>query len=250
MRRRPPLTPKAILMLRYSLLFTAAFIASACLLPASTHAETIELKNGDIIQADLLQVTEKTLRIRHEIFGEVDIPRAQVNAIVMGDRTSPEAKKMKPDGTKKKQETPKEIIDRLVNKDFGPQSVKKLEQGAKRQSTPEDAVEQLRREGIDPNIERSLHMLLPGFGAPEVQGYFNERVDGLMSGSITIQDIRKDAVGARDQLRELMDDLGQDGAALQGYYSILDNFIQKTKPAGEEVPKKEPPKRKPTYRGQ
>ncbi len=229
---------------------TLAIVASALVVnDQNLQAEIIQLNNGDVIQADLLQVTEKTLRIRHEIFGELEIPRARVRAIVMADPKSGKSKKIKPDGTEAEQETPKEIIDRLVNKDFGPKAVKELEKDAKRQSTPQDAVEQLRREGLDPNLQRSLHLLLPGFGAPEVQGYFNDRVDGLMKGSITIQDIRKDAVGARDQLRELMDDLGQDGAALQGYYSILDNFIEKTKPAGEEAePKKELPRRKPAYR--
>ncbi len=193
-------------------------------------------------QADLLEVTEKTLRIRHELFGEVDIPRSKVLAIVMGDPKSPEAKRVNPDGSEAEQETPKEIIDRLVNKDFGPNAIKELEKGKKRQPTPEDAVEQLKREGIPNDLQRSLHLMLPGFGAPEVQGYFNDRVDGLMSGSITIQDIRKDAIGARDQLREIMDDLGQDGAALQGYYSILDNFIEKTKPQTPQQKQSPPPR--------
>lgn len=231
-------------MFRQTTLIIAIFVSTS-LIGNSAQAEIIELHNGDIIQADLLQVTEKTLRIRHEVFGEVDIPRAKVHAIVMGDRKSPNAKKIKPDGSDAKQETPKEIIDRLVNKDFGPKAVKELEKDAKRQQTPQDAVEQLRREGIDPDLQRSLHLMLPGFGTPEVQGYFNSRVDGLMKGTLDIGDIRNDAIDARDQLKEIMDDLGQDGAALQGYYSILDNFIQKTKPAGEQSEPKQAPKRQP-----
>ncbi len=221
-------------MFRYATLMVAAFVATSCIHQQTVRAEIIELENGDIIQAELLQVTEKTLRIRHEIFGEVDIPRARVHAIVMRDPKSGNTKKLKPDGSEAEQETPKQIIDRLVNKDFGPRSIKELEQGAKRQMTPRDAVEQLRREGVDPELKRSLHMMLPGFGTPEVQGYFNNRVDGLMKGSLSIQDIRKDAIGARDQLREIMDDLGQDGAALQGYFSILNNFIEKTRPEDEQ----------------
>jgi hypothetical protein len=227
-------------MFRSVPLALAVFVATACTYTGNACAEVIELKSGDIIQADLLQVTEKTLRIRHELFGEVDIPRAKVHAIVMTDPETGTTKKVNPDGSKAKQETPKQVIDRLVNKDFGPKAVKELEKGARRQQSPRDAVEQLKREGIDPDLNRSLHMMLPGFGAPKVQDYFNSRVDGLMQGSIDIDDIRKDAIGARDQLREIMDDLGQDGAALQGYYSILDNFIQKTKPADSKQPNPRP----------
>lgn len=237
------------------------------------RGDVIELKGGDTIHAQVVKITSSHLTIRHRIFGEVEIPRDQVRGIVLGKTSprpanagatsgadeaaagdqasgvpadlslrnpaSQSGDDSNPIGTadrsadSDRQETPKEIIDRLVNKEFGPQAVKRLERGAVRQPTPEDAVEQLRIEGVDPRLKSSLHLLLPGFGTPEVQTYFDSRVNGLMDGSMTIQDIRKDAIGARDQLKDIMDDLGADGAALQGYFSILDNFIQKTAPPSE-----------------
>jgi hypothetical protein len=212
------------------------FFMLGCLGMTPAAAEVIQLDNGDVIHGELIQINLKTVKLRHEIMGELEIPRERVRAIVMGHPTK--GVRIKPDGTEAEQETPKEIIDRLVNKEFGPDTVKQLEVGAERQTTPADAVKQLRREGVDPQLRESLQMMLPGFGTPEVQGYFNSRVAGLKDGSITIQNIRDDAIDARDQLREVMDDLGVDGAALQGYYSILDNFIERTappKPAAKPV---------------
>ena len=57
------------------------------------------------------------------------------------------------------------------------------------------------------------------------------RVGGLMLGRISIDDIRNDAIDARDQIRDLEKDLGpQASRALEGYLSILDGFIQETAP--------------------
>lgn len=207
----------------FTLLSFALLVGSPTL-----RGEVIQLNSGETIHGELIEVNSKHLKIRHEIFGEIEVPRNKVLAIVLSD--TKDGKVVKPDGSDAEPETPKQVIDRLTNKDFGPQALKRLERGAKRQATPQDAVDQLRREGVDPRLKDQLHMMLPGFGAPEVQGYFNGSVEGLMNGSITLQDIRKDAINARDQLHEIMEDLGPDAAALQGYFSILDNFIDKTAP--------------------
>ena len=62
-----------------------------------------------------------------------------------------------------------------------------------------------------------------------------DRVGGLMSGRISIDDIRDDAIDARDQIRDLEKDLGpQASRALEGYLSILDGFIQETAPTNSD----------------
>jgi len=192
------------------------------------RADWLQLSNGDTFQGELMEMSLKEVKLKHEILGEITIPRDRVHAIVLGDFQA--GKRVMADGTEAEPETPEEVIDRLVNPDFDSKAVQKLEQGAKRQKTPYDAVEQLRREGIDTKLTDSLHLMLPGFGSPKVQEHFHSRVDGLMNGSISINDIRNEAIDARDQLQVLMDELGPSGAALQGYFGILDNFIQKTDP--------------------
>ena len=56
-------------------------------------------------------------------------------------------------------------------------------------------------------------------------------VNRLMSGKLTVNDIRAEAKSAADQLKELKRDLGEDtGWALDGYLAILENFLRETAP--------------------
>ena len=219
-------------------------MAGLTLLASQTQADTIQLSGGDTIKAKIIEVTADSLKIRHDVFGEVEIPRSRVRAMVFDPVASPEDQdqmkgiskrtgsksRKKKTGDSEKQETPKEIIDRLVNPDFDRGAVEEMAEGEKRHQTPEDAVEELRRLGVSEAMKKNLQLSLPGFTTPEVQGYFNDRVQGLMNGSIQIGDIRNDAIDAREQLKGIMGELGPDAAALQGYFSILDHFIKETAP--------------------
>lgn len=197
-------------------------------LPATVRADRLQLSNGDEIEGELLEVSESIIRFRHPVLGTFTVPRQQVHAIELGKERG--GNRIMADGSEAPPETPEEVIDRLVNPQVTPDAVKKLEKGAMKHATPEGAVEQLRREGVDSKMMGQLHGMLPGFGSPEVQKIFEDRVTGLMSGSLTINDIRNEAIDVRDQLKELMDDLGSGGEALRGYYGILDGFIKKTDP--------------------
>ena len=204
------------------------FALASFSLPLTVRADRLQLANGDEIEGELLEMSGDQIKFRHPILGTFNLPRNQVHAIELGKERGGE--RIMADGSKAPPETPEEVIDRLVNPDLNRSTIKELEKGAPRHSTPEGAVEQLRREGVDAKMMSQLHAMLPGFGSPKVQEHFEDRVTGLMTGSLTINDIRNEAIDARDQLKELMDDLGPGGQALQGYYGILDGFIKKTDP--------------------
>ncbi len=197
-------------------------------LPLTASADRLQLANGDEIEGELLEMSGDQVKFRHPILGTFTIPRNQIHAIELGQERG--GNRIMADGSEAPPETPEEVIDRLVNPDLNPGAIKKLEKGSKHHATPQDAVEQLRQEGVDAKMMSQLHAMLPGFGSPVVQQHFEDRVTGLMSGSLTINDIRNEAIDARDQLKELMDDLGPGGEALRGYYGILDGFIEKTDP--------------------
>lgn len=196
--------------------------------PAALRADRLQLANGDEIEGELLEMSGDEIKFRHPVLGTFTVKRNQVHAIELGEQRG--GNRIMADGTEAPPETPEEVIDRLVNPEMTPAKVKQLEKGAERHKTPQGAVEQLRREGVNARMMGGLHSMLPGFGSPEVQKIFEDRVTGLMSGSLTINDIRDEAIDVRDQLKELMDDLGPGGEALRGYYGILDGFIQKTDP--------------------
>lgn len=202
-------------------------------LPCMLRADAIRLENGDTLHGKVLSVTDKQVTFQSEVHGKMVLKRKQVVAIVLGD-ANPTAKK--PAQGYQKGESVKDLLDRLVPKNFGVQQLRDLEKGKQPAPNPEDAVDQLRTEGVDPALVNELKARLPGFSSPPVQQYFNDRVQGLMSGKITLGDIRKDAVNARDQLNDLKKDLGPDGAVLDGYLSILDGFLKETTPPSDKKP--------------
>ena len=213
-------------------LFACSFLVAAVSSPC--FADRLQLSNGDEIQGKLIEMTKGVIKFEHEVLGVFAVPRDRVHAVELGPKRG--GNRITADGREVGPETPEQVIDRLVNPDMNPEAVKKLEKGAPRLATPQDAVDQLRREGVDAKTMTQLHSLLPGFGSPEVQDAFRGRVEGLMTGSLSINDLRNEAIEVRGQLQELMDDLGPNGAALGGYYGILDGFIKKTDPAKPLTP--------------
>jgi hypothetical protein len=96
----------------------------------------------------------------------------------------------------------------------------------------DDVLRQLRVEGLNQGELKQLEDKLPLLATPEVKDYFNKTVGGLLSGDLSVSDLRNQAIKARQQLKDLEKDLGPGGAeALQGYMGILDKFISESDPA-------------------
>jgi hypothetical protein len=65
--------------------------------------------------------------------------------------------------------------------------------------------------------------------SPEAKKYFTDRVGGLISGDLNIEDVRNDAKKVVVELEGLKQDLGpQAGQALDGYLSLLKRFLRET----------------------
>ena len=81
-------------------------------------------------------------------------------------------------------------------------------------------------------IQQVQKQFLSGAG-PEANNKFNELLGGLMSGKLSVEDIRAEAKSAADQLRALQRESGEDvGFATSTYLAILDHFLKETAPAG------------------
>ncbi|MCR9119654.1 MAG: hypothetical protein NXI22_22200 [bacterium] len=230
---------------------TAALLGAAFLMTAQMAiADTIRLSNGDTMTGKVTTFNENEVVIKSEVLGELRIPREKVVAIVLGDlaipgkspaATPPAAagKDVPRDAAGKpnfKGKSPQQIIDEMTNKNFDQKAVRVLEGGRPAPPNQADVLKQLRETGIPRGLTDELTAKLPGFGTPEVQGYFNSKVNGLIDGSISIQDIRKDAIKARDQIKDLQKDLGPSAGALNGYLGILEGFINETTPPEETQP--------------
>ncbi|HZN35148.1 MAG TPA: hypothetical protein VFB80_15070 [Pirellulaceae bacterium] len=195
-------------------------------------ADTVQLANGDTLSGEVLSLDAKALKIKSPILGEVTIGRAKVQSITLGDAAARPAAKSTGDGLS---------VEGLLKQLGGvaAEAAGKVNEG--------DLLKQLQG-GIDPAELDKLKKQMPLLASPEVQAYFNKTVGGLLDGSLTIDDIRKEAIRARDETKDAIKDLGPDAEkALSGYLGILDHFIKETapKPASPPAGNTTPPAKKP-----
>ncbi|MEQ8790046.1 MAG: hypothetical protein RIC55_27365 [Pirellulaceae bacterium] len=232
------------------MLRASSIVCTALLLAVSftaARADTLRLVNGDTISGKVVSVDDKNVTLQSDTLGRITLPRDKVAAMVFGDAPAASPDKQvdsaAPGDVKiDKNDKPEDIIRKLIPKGFNREAIEAMAAGAKRAVNPDDVIRQLREAGgVDPAIRRELSLKIPGFTAPAVQGYFDKQVNGLMSGDISLGDIRNDAVDVRDQLEKLKKDLGPSGEALNGYLDILNGFIQET----DSIPAKKPAKKDP-----
>ncbi len=184
------------------------------------RADTIELTNGDVLNGNVVSLDGKELVLKSDLLGELKLAREKISAIHLGDKpilTRPAAPAA----------PAQPALDPDVRKALG------------QVPSSEDVLKQLQGGGINPQMVGALQAKFPLLNTPEASDYFNDTLGGLMTGKLNIQDVRKDAVKARDELKSLQDELGPEtGAALNGYMSILNKFIRETEPAPQPAANK------------
>ncbi|MDX1945601.1 MAG: hypothetical protein SFU86_09335 [Pirellulaceae bacterium] len=209
-------------MNRQFLLASISSVAISLLSWNAGRADEVQLVNGDILtDATVVGLDEKHLKLKSNLLGDLTIERAKVRQIVLGKKpltpaptqnlpaVAPAAPAVKPLS-----------LDELL---------KQIEGG--KELTPTEALKQLEAAGGDPAQLAELKKNMALFAAPEVQAYFRQQVGGLLSGKLTVNDIRNEAIRARDETKAALKDLGPDvEAALSPYLGILENFINETAP--------------------
>jgi hypothetical protein len=220
-------------------------LVAAC---TAVRADSIELVNGDLLHGKVVSLDDQELRLVSDIHGAVIIARDKVAAIGLGDRKL--ARPAETDAAKP--EEAQAIVRRSVPV------------GAKGATTATvqvapgsvaEVVRQLRGQGLTTENLNELQKAFPQLKEqPGVKKYFDEKVQGLITGDVSVEDIRKDAIRVREELRKTAKSLGPDGEktlnqALGGYLQILDKFIQESEPPpgdrktvpADEGSKKAPP---------
>jgi hypothetical protein len=177
-------------------------------------ADSVQTVNGDVLTGRVLSLDDKHLRLESDTLGQVSIPRAKIRAVTLGDH-QPAA----PAATTN------------VPATIRPQTS---------EVSPEVALKQLKTQGLNPKDVKELQQMLPLLATPEASKYFNDTVKGLMSGTRSIGDLRKEAMRARDELKKATKGLGPDvDAAVGPYMQILDSFIRETQPPAGKTEKTE-----------
>ncbi|WP_437204418.1 hypothetical protein [Planctomicrobium sp. SH664] len=208
-------------------------LPAACfsLLAGYAMADTVVLINGDRVQGDVLGVNKQQLQLRSELLGELAIPRSKVHSIYFGEggplpaTAQPQTSVPKTGDAPPSATTPEQLLEKLTGKALSPSAA---DRDGNRQ-----LLESLQQQGLNPQALKEVEQSFPLLAVPEVSEHFQKNLGGLMSGKLDLQDLRKQAIEARDLLNDLKQDLGPEAAALSGYFSILDKFINETAPADE-----------------
>ena len=171
-------------------------------------ADQVEMQNGDRYLGTVLLLDTNTLVLRSTVLGTVNLPRGQVALITLGSNGATNFTRAA--STAKRQ---------------SPASSLPITNGMTDLSVP------LRHLGANTNFIEQVRAQFLADAGPEANNKFNTLVSGLVSGRLTVNDIRAEAKAAADQLTQLKRDLGEDtGGALDGYLAILENFLRETAP--------------------
>jgi hypothetical protein len=186
---------------------------------ASTHADQLQMLNGDRYFGRVMSISSNTVVWQSDVLGSVTLPREKITSITFGTNAATKSISLTP-----ARPTPAKAP---ANRVAGAQTVPT----------------QLR---TSPHAVKEIEEQYLAGASPEAKAKFNEMVNGLMSGQLTVTDIRAQAKTAADQLRTARRDLGEEaGEALDGYLAILDSFLRETESGAAPAPKAAPQPSKP-----
>ena len=193
----------------------------ALIIAPGLRADVLEMQNGDRYSGKVISVSPDTVVLTNEVLGKITVPRGKVTNLSMG--TNAVAPGMPGN------------LAQAVSTNFPAMTVP-----AVRANTNLDLSAAFRQLGADTNFVSQIRQQMLA-GNPEAVGKYNEMVNGLFSGQLSMSDLRQQAQSAAAQLREMKRELGPDAdASLDGYLQVLDSFIKETadEPAG--TPPKSP----------
>jgi uncharacterized protein len=195
-----------------AVLGTALLSAALALFAAANPllADQVELQNGDRYVGHILSLNSNTVVLQSEVLGTLRLPRSKVAVITLGAQAL----------------TNSPALPSATNLPVGPNTPASTKSAATLSPT-------LRQLGTSTNLIQQIQKRFLGDAGPEANNKFNELLGGLLSGKLTVDDIRAEAKTAADQLRALQRESGEDaGFAASAYLAILDRFLKESTPAG------------------
>jgi hypothetical protein len=198
------------------------------------HADLIEMHNGDRYVGKVLSLTNDTLVLQSEILGKVSVPRSKVASIQLGTnlaaRPVATTNGIAPTGTAS---TAAASTTTPLPANGSASAIISLSGPSFHTFT--NALPDLsalnRPNANSSSIIQDVRQQLTAAG-PAAVGRFDEMVSQLLSGKMSMNDLKAQAKSAADQLREFKREMGDDaGDSLDGYLAILDSFLQDGTPA-------------------
>jgi len=190
------------------LLVTSCSLACLLCLPlSSSAADLVEMKNGDRYVGKILSMDTNQVVLLSDVLGKITLPREKVANLNLGSVLTNARPKTQAAAT-----------------NLSPASVPVT-------NGTTDLAGAFRTLGTNQNALKSIRQQYLLEAGPEANAKFDELLGGVMSGKVSMNDLRNQAKSAADQLRQFKRELGNDaGSELDGYLAILDHFLDETKP--------------------
>ncbi len=183
-------------------------VGAARLLPA----DQLELQNGDRLSGHVVSVSADAVVLENEVLGKITVPRKKVLRLAFG--TNSVAWVAASDHTRLSVPTNLPAAAALIV-------------SAKTNAGTNDVMRQVREQLLA--------------GSPAAAGKYDAMVAGLMSGKLSLNDLRREAKSSVAQLEELKRELGADDAdSLDGYLELLNSFLQETPVEPTNAPNQRP----------
>jgi hypothetical protein len=174
------------------------------------RADQIEMQNGDRYVGTVLSLNANTLVLHSEVLGDLTLPRSKVALITLRPVAVTNLVSTLPASTNSR---PRALSVTRTNA-----AAEELPTGFRLLAANSNLVEKVTAPFLD------------GAG-PEAKAKFQELFGGLVSGSLTVEDVRGQARSAVEQLKELKRDGGDETGLLDGYLTILEKFLGEPSPS-------------------
>lgn len=186
-----------------------------CAVLFSACADEIVMQNGDHYYGKVMSLTTNSLLLQSEVLGNINLPRAKVKLVTLGASAPTNS-------------APSAPLTTTSSRLSAPAST----------NNPSDFSAALRTLKTDTNMVRQVQADYLSAASPEANQKFNETLNGLASGKLTMNDLRAEARTAADQLRAFKRELGEDaGSELDDYLDVLDRFLRETESSAGTIAK-------------
>jgi hypothetical protein len=179
---------------------TASFGLVLLLCGNPALADRVETANGDHFAGKVLSLDTNTLTLQNENLGIIKLPRSKVTLIALDPAGATNA-------------TARPAISNSTTAAPLPGQTK----------NPFALFNKL---GMTSNLVAQIQKQYLASAPPEAREKYNELMGGLLSGKLTMTDLRDQAKSIADQVRSVRKDMDEEqGAMVDAYLSILDRFL-------------------------
>ncbi len=166
----------------------------------TVRADQVQMVNGDRYVGKVLNVSTNFLVLQNAVLGIITVPREKVAAVTFGPVNPPAG---------------------AATTNTSPPAV------AQTNAPSADTAALASQLNSSPGLIQKIESQFLAGAGPEAKQKFDELLGGVMSGKVTMDDLRAQAKSAADQLRAARNELGDDaGFAVDGYLAILDHFLK------------------------